>query len=104
MTTLDEHLARAKALIRSGRYERHVARDDKAFYDIDTVDTEVIEGMDFMPYFDQFKKKLIYGTFLTREDQTRFYYVSFLNFDYFYGAETDFTWFDIDHFGFDMIE
>ena len=95
---------RAKKLIENGRYQKYHVKHLEPFLELDSIDTIVVDGAEYMPYFHKTTQQIVYGYHEQINGQIIFHYLAFSKFDYFYGADDAFIWFDKDTFGFSHLE
>ncbi|MFH5882153.1 MAG: hypothetical protein ACNA7U_03975 [Candidatus Izemoplasmataceae bacterium] len=98
---IDENaLTRAKKLVLNGRYQVFHVKHLEPFLELESMDRVVVGGKEYMPYFHKTTQQIVYGYHEQVNGQIIFHYLAFSKFDYFYGSDDSFIWFDKDDFGF----
>ena len=101
---INDRINRVARLIKLGRFQKHVLRNDKGFTKVDTSAQLKLEGTLYAPYVDESNQLIVFATFIHRAGKEGFEYLSVTNYEYNFGSEDDFVWADRDDFGFDYLE
>lgn len=92
-----EGITRAKHLIAKGRYRITFSKNIEAFQEIESLETLKIDQQSYIPYFNTKTQQVVFGYLEQHQNHTLMHYVHFTQFDYLYGANSPFTWFDADN-------
>ena len=99
-----KELKRTKALIASGRYQRGYSKELELFKKVSSNDTVKINQVHYQPYFYAALNQLVFGQIEKQRDSQVMHFLYFTNFDYHYGIDSPYLWFDKDDNPFDYLD
>ncbi len=99
-----KELTRTKHLIAKGRYKKGYSKDISAFKPIASEISVKINQITYTPYFYAPLEQVVFGTIEKQNTSRVMHFLSFTNFDYTYGSESVYIWFDKDEDPFVYLE